>query len=559
VGKIQQVSDPTGTYGFAYDNMGRLIGTTTQYSFVPGTTFTNSYTYDAASNRVSFTAPDGSTAAYNYDTLNRLNTLNSSLTGQFTFSYDALSRRTQLVRPNGVNTSYQYDALSRLLAITHQASGTTVDGAGYAYDFAGNRTAKGNFLDGSMEQYTYDPIYQLTQVTHNSTVSETYAYDAVGNRLSSLTVPSLTYNGSNELLSTSRSSYTYDNNGNLVSKTNSSGTTGFTWDYENRLTSVTLPGSGGTVTFKYDPFGRRIQKNGQAGTTNYLYDGANAVTDVNASGAVVASYTQGSGVDEPLTSVTAVGTAFFEADGLGSITSLSGASGVTDTYTYKPFGITTATGTNSNRFRFTGREWDQETGLYYYRARYYDPATGRFLSEDPLGFDGGGANFYAYVGNHPVDFVDPLGLAKSAAQCAEILKQIKFLTGLLAKELAKYDPVLDAAGGPTWKRGGHYIEMGSYVTGIMNNAADYYQNCRKCDGNPVIPGEVWKTVKEYLKVPKPYVPSVPIPDELVNWYEPSTWEQFNKFMNRNFGGAPAQGTQLPPYWQQLLRFAPAVP
>src|SRR5882724_8163643 len=94
VGKVMQVNDPTGTYGFAYDNMGRLIGTTTEYSFLTGHTFTNSYAYDAASNRTGFTAPDGSTNTYSYDTLNRLNNLTNSLTGSFGFSYDQLSRRT---------------------------------------------------------------------------------------------------------------------------------------------------------------------------------------------------------------------------------------------------------------------------------------------------------------------------------------------------------------------------------------------------------------------------------------------------------------------------------
>jgi YD repeat-containing protein len=114
VEKIQRVSDPTGTYGFAYDNMGRLIGTTTQYTFLPGHSFQNSYTYDAASNRTSLTAPDGSTNSYQYDALNRLTTLTNSLTGQFGFSgacpelsrRNALSRRTQLTRPNGVKTNY---------------------------------------------------------------------------------------------------------------------------------------------------------------------------------------------------------------------------------------------------------------------------------------------------------------------------------------------------------------------------------------------------------------------------------------------------------------------
>src|SRR5581483_12228593 len=126
-GKIRQVTDPTGTYGFAYDNMGRLIGTTTQYSFLPGTpppTFSNSYAYDAASNRTSLALPDGTTNTYAYDTLNRLTNLTNSLTGQFGFGYDTLSRRTGLTQPNGVNTSYSYDPLSRLLSILHKTGAT---------------------------------------------------------------------------------------------------------------------------------------------------------------------------------------------------------------------------------------------------------------------------------------------------------------------------------------------------------------------------------------------------------------------------------------------------
>jgi YD repeat-containing protein len=117
IGKIQQVTDPTGTYAFAYDNMGRLIGTSTQYTFLPGHNFQNGYTYDAASNRTSLTAPDGSTNTYQYDALNRLTTLTNSLTGQFGFGYDALSRRTQLTRPNGINTNYSYDSVSHLLSV----------------------------------------------------------------------------------------------------------------------------------------------------------------------------------------------------------------------------------------------------------------------------------------------------------------------------------------------------------------------------------------------------------------------------------------------------------
>ncbi len=165
VGKVLHVNDPTGSYGFAYDNMGRLVGTSTQYAFLPAQVYNTVYTYDAASNRTGFAAPDGTTNVYNYDTLNRLSTLTNSLTGQFGFSYDALSRRIQLTRPNGVNTNYSYDSLSRLLSVLHQTGSTTIDGASYVYDNAGNRTSKTNYLNGITEGYTYDPLYQLTQVT----------------------------------------------------------------------------------------------------------------------------------------------------------------------------------------------------------------------------------------------------------------------------------------------------------------------------------------------------------------------------------------------------------
>ena len=252
-----------------------------------------------------------------------------------------------------------------------------------------------------------------------------YTYDAVGNRLSSLTVPSLAYNSSNELLSTSRSSYTYDYNGNLTSKTDSSGTTSYAWDYENRLTSVTLPGSGGTVTFKYDPFGRRIQKSGPAGTTNFLYDGANIVADVDVSGTVLARYTQGAGIDEPLASVTGLGTAFFEADGLGSITSLSGASGA-DGHLYvqtlrhndgQPEAIPIASASRA------------ASGIRKPVSTTTAPDTTTRRSEGfspkiSLGFNGDGPNFYAYVRNNPVLFTDPFGLSSLVFNRANVTMEV---------------------------------------------------------------------------------------------------------------------------------------
>ncbi|HWH57269.1 MAG TPA: RHS repeat-associated core domain-containing protein, partial [Terriglobales bacterium] len=262
----------------------------------------------------------------------------------------------------------------------------------------------------------YDKIYELTQVMQGTNTTESYSYDPVGNRLSSMGVSSYTVNSSNELTSNSNASYTYDNNGNTTSKTDPTGTTNYTWDFRNRLSQVTLPGSSGTSAFQYDPLDRRIKKvfvqNGTTTTTNYLYDGDNVVETVDANGNPTAKYVLAEGVDEPLAQSNSSGLNFYEADGLGSITSLSNSAGtVAQTYTYDSFGNTTNfSGSLTSPFRYTAREFDPETGLYYYRARYYDAADGRFISEDPAGFSSEVLDLYGYVWNNPVVFADPSGL-----------------------------------------------------------------------------------------------------------------------------------------------------
>jgi RHS repeat-associated protein len=101
---------------------------------------------------------------------------------------------------------------------------------------------------------------------------------------------------------------------------------------------------------------------------------------------------------------------YYHADGLGSITGLSDATGtMVQTYGYDAFGNVTATGGVSQPFMFTGREYDSETGMYFYRARYYDPAVGRFVTKDPIGFAGGDVNLYTYIQNDPVNYIDPEG------------------------------------------------------------------------------------------------------------------------------------------------------
>jgi YD repeat-containing protein len=129
--------------------------------------------------------------------------------------------------------------------------------------------------------------------------------------------------------------------------------TNYAWDYENRLTSVTLPASAGTVTFKCDPFGRRIEKISPTTTSIFAYDGDNLVETTNSSGSEVASYTQTQNIDEPLAMLRGSTKSFYQADGPGSITSLSNSSGsLTQTYIYDSFGKTTASsGSLTNFFR----------------------------------------------------------------------------------------------------------------------------------------------------------------------------------------------------------------
>ena len=456
--RLTQVIDPTGTYAFTFDNMGRLTNTSSSYAFLTGRHFTTAYTYDAASNRTGFTDPESGSTAYVYDTLNRLQTLTPPTafvsSGNFGFGYDVLSRRTSLTRPNSVSTAYTYDDLSRLLSVTHTKGATTLDGASYTVDNAGNRQSRTALPGTTATNFTYDNIYELLTAKQGSTTQESYTYDPVGNRLTDLGSGTWSYNTSNELNSRPSYSYTYDPNGNTLTSVVTAGTTTYAWDFENRLSSVTLPGSGGIVTFKYDPFGRRIYKSSSSATSVYAYDGDNLVEETNGAGGVVARYEQTQNIDEPLAMLRSSTTSYFHADGLGSVTSLSNSAGsIANTYTYDSFGkLTASTGSLVNPFQYTARESDSETGLYYYRARYYDPNAGRFLSEDPIGFDGG-HNFYAYVRNNPILYLDPSGLITCGDK---IRKRLNDLAGIIGKNECNpgSDP-FSGAGKFTKDEGGH--------------------------------------------------------------------------------------------------------
>lgn len=422
---------------FTYDNKGNITGAANQnmsYSIthdalnrvtavLDSLSRNVSYTYDANSNRLSMTSPAGTTT-YAYNNLNRLSSETNPANGVFTFSYNSLGQRTGIDYPNGVTTTYTYDAISRLVnMLTQNTVPSTINTYTYTHDNVGNRT--GMTDTAGTHNYTYDEIYRLVQATHPALPTEQYSYDPVGNRIGT------TVDAGNRLLEDATYTYQYDNNGNMTQKTNR--TTGeittLTYDTQNRLVQVTKPGM--TVSYKHDPFGRRIEKNVNGIITKYLYDGEDIVIEYDGNGNMIAKYTHGHGIDEPLSMEKNGQSYYYHQDGLGSITALTdGVGDLAHRYEYNAYGkITSVLDPNLKQpFIYTGREYDEETGLYYYRARYYDADIGRFISEDPIGL-AGGINVYAYVGNNPVNWIDPLGLYWQYSQSTGQLTYVNNQTG----------------------------------------------------------------------------------------------------------------------------------
>ena len=244
---------------------------------------------------------------------------------------------------------------------------------------------------------------------------ETFGYDSVGNRLNrdpaSFTSSGAggqpvnsTFNPANRLLNDTTFTYTYDNNGNLVTKTHvaTSQVTSYVYDAENQLIQITRP-DGLVANYRYDGLGRRIEKSAVSGLSSavvrYVYDNEDIALEFAGSpssplNTLTAGYVHGPGIDEPLLMtridpIVGAQSYFYHSDGLGSVTDLTNTTGtIAQSYVYDSFGnIVTQTGTLpagiSNPYTYTGREFDAESGLFYYRARYYDPAAGRFISPDP--------------------------------------------------------------------------------------------------------------------------------------------------------------------------------
>ena len=315
-----------------------------------------------------------------------------------------------------------YDPASQVTNILHQLTATNaqINKADYVYNNVGNRTSLTD--KRGTQAFGYDNLDRLTSASHPLLgTPQAFAYDPVGNR----TTGGAVVNAGNQLTADATHSYQYDDNGNLTRKTllATGNYTQYTYDAENRLVKVEEfvagnPTAAFTSTYRYDGLGRRIEKVANGQTKRYIYDGEDILLEYDGTNALQARYTHGPGIDEPLAVSKGSNTFFYHQDGLGTVTDLTDSAGATaKSYSYDTYeNIVDQTGTLDQSYTYTGREFDPESGLFYYRARYYDATTGRFLQKDPIGLTGG-INSYRYVINNPVNLTDPFGLAPSFLDC----------------------------------------------------------------------------------------------------------------------------------------------
>jgi RHS repeat-associated protein len=420
LGRITQMTDGSGTTYYSYDSLNRLVQVQNGANAVVG------YQYDLANNLTRIIYPGAlKSVVRGYDAANRLRTVKDWLNHTTQFDYDATGALSSQTYPNGVQLKIGRDAAGQVISMTHAITATPFLSMTYGHDKLGLLNSA-NEAGAGADSYTYDTRSRLVgdQFTASTPISRTWSYDgateitATRYQLGVQTPITTTrsYDAADELRSlveqqgtttTKNLSFSYDDKGNRISQADSvNGTaSSYSYDQANRLITYN-----GVWQYVYDGNGLRVKKVGLGGTTNFTWDLAAGLPLLLADGSANYIYGPGGQILEQIQGSTAY---YYHADRLGSVRALTIQAGaVVATYTYDAYGATTAsTGSLANPFRYTGEYQDAESGLYYLRARYYDPASQQFLTRDPLLAVTGQA--YNYAGGSPLNATDPLGLAKA--------------------------------------------------------------------------------------------------------------------------------------------------
>jgi RHS repeat-associated protein len=411
-----------GTYTMGYDKLNRMSSVQEPFGQIL------TYSFDSVGNRTTTQDSQGGTltAVYNADNLVTSKQFDDTSSDQLRIDLTYTSRNqigteTRYSDDAGTSlvgtTSYTFDSTDRISNIQHKnATPSVIANYTYTYDLASRLSTETD--NGTNITYSYDAESELTDA--GGTV---YGYDLAGNR----TMAGYSTGTGNELLNDGTWTYTYDHGGQMTEK--SMGTSATTWYYSYNNAGQMISAiedsqpTGGTLlaqaTFVYDAMGNRVeqdeytQSSGLTTVTRFAYDGPNVWADLNGSNQLQMRRFYLAGVDQVFARADSTGnTAWYLSDRLGSIRLvMNPADTTTDLNTYDAFGNITAESnqTFGDRYKWTGREYDSLIGMQYNRARYYSAQTGRWFTEDPLGFSAGDRNLYRYVSNNPLLETDASG------------------------------------------------------------------------------------------------------------------------------------------------------